>query len=268
MRPFEDSYTSSQSPSKTKGQFLSSLSDNISSQSTLTCSSQNATFGPLSTSKASNPFDCFSISKTPDSGLADPPSAHLSSQTPSSYLSITTPDMNSFPSAGSTSASNSSSFKPFSSYPYDLVPYPPFKNHMVGHMTLSPPLPKKSRSRPLSTPSRDGADSGLKSESGSRSSKSGRANTKLRAKNNSASSCRQGDKKVNAMTTSSETNSSVPLNLSTSMLAVDAEVLDNSSSATEVPVTEEKMVSCDQVTTKVTKTEETLSDFTVIAEAN
>lgn len=277
IRPFEDNYTSL-SPSKTsKSPFLSSLSDNISSQSTLTCgSSQNAAaYGSLSTAKAAaaaaaaaavasgvspslpNPFDCFSAPKTPDSGMVDPPSAHLSSQTPSSYLSqVTAPELASFPSIGSSnSASNSSSFKPFASYPYDLIQYPPFKNHMIGHMALSPPLPKKSRT----------ADGTAKSETGGRASsgKSGRANAKSRPKSKQAA-----EKKTNANSTatSSDASAAVPLNLSTSVPPAEAMMVDTPPPT--VSGNEEIMTSCDVVAANVTANEETSAAFAVVAEVN
>lgn len=204
IRPFEDNYTSF-SPAKSKSSFLSSLSD-----TTLRCGSQSTstTFTPLSTSKLSNPFECFSTMKTPDSGLVDPPSAHLSSQTASSYMSVTTPlELSSFPSVSSSSASNSPSFKPFSSYPYDLIQFPPFKNHMIGHLSLSPPLSKKLRPQTSAT-SGDGVC--ISELGGGRLSKSNRTtNSKPRIKN-----AKSAEKKKTLSTSSSDANV-IPLNLST-----------------------------------------------------
>lgn len=244
MRPFEDNYTSHSSATATatsaaaatatatttatttakNNSFFSSLSDSIGSMSN---TSYNAT---MAAPKLTNFFDCFSLSKTSDSGaFVDPPSAHLSSQTASSYLSATASELNSFqPSGSAVSSLNSASFKPFASYPYDLIQYPPFKNHLASSSSVSPPLAKKTK---LTSTNHEN-NSVVKTDptTGPARSKPNRSSNKNRTKSTVAKISEDRNKKVSV---ADETNTT-PLNLSTNdVLAPNDIVVDNDKEITK-----------------------------------
>lgn len=131
-------------------------------------------------------------------------------------------ELSSFPSVAANSVSSNPSFKPFP-YPYDLIQYPPFKNHMMAPAaaasTLSPPLPKKARSAAGENAKEVNAAGRSTSSKGGRGSGGG----KSRAKKSAAAA----DKKLSSSSSSSSTTSSsssivcdlnsAPLNLSTSV---------------------------------------------------
>lgn len=231
IRPFEDNYaTHSHSPSKAtkNSSFLSSFSDGVSTQS---AAGFNAVHPVASTKLTQHYLDCFSLAKTPDSALTDPPSARLSSHTSSSYLTNAgAAELNCFQPVNSVASSSShsaaASFKPFTSYPYDLIQYPPFKNHLVDQAALSPPLPKKARAAPAND-----EITLLKTDVAVRSSRSNRsAAVKTRAKNAKSNS----DKRKNVVCFGD--SNSTPLNLSTSD-SVDGENNANAAETDTCPNT-------------------------------
>lgn len=303
MRPFEDNYTSSSSASspssKAKNSFLSSLADSISSPSTLATSSyqnsinhtatpSSSPFSPMPATKLTNPFECFATPKTPEGSLiVDPPTAHLaSSQTSvSSYLSnssgavgggiSSTAELSSFPSVAAGSVS-SNSFKPFSSYPYDLIQqYPAFKNHLISPAAaasnLSPPLPKKARSVA------SGENASSKEATGGRTTKAGRSagGGKSRAKSSKAAAA--AEKKMSSASSSSSTTSSsssivcdlnsTPLNLSTNVNCEGVEKQSPNGVEPTAAVTYD--LNSDGVTAAVSASkDETSTTYSVVTEVN
>ncbi|XP_065215278.1 uncharacterized protein px isoform X2 [Planococcus citri] len=274
MRPFEDNYASHSSTTPTatatatatatstatatattlaaakNNSFFSSLSDSVSSLST---TSFNAA---MAAPKLSNFFDCFPLTKTPDSGaFVDPPSVHLSSQTASSYLSASASELNSFQPSGSSLSS--ASFKPFASYPYDLIQYPPFKNHLVGSASVSPPLAKKTKT---TSTNHENSTATVKNDATSvvsapTRSKPNRTSNKNRTKSTTKIS---DDKKKVAP--ADEINAT-PLNLSTNNDGVAANdiAIDNEK---ENPASEIDKAIC------LTTQEENSASKSIVAEAN
>lgn len=191
MRPFEDSYAS------TKNIFLSSLSDNLSNQSATVPNSLTVA------AKLPNFFESFPPTETSDSAFSDP---LCSAQAIA--------EMNTYPLAvsanpSSSSSSNNAAFKPFLSYPYDLIQFPPFKNHLVNHDSLSPTPtptpPKKAKSVSVNRENTLNDDAACH-----RSAKTNRSVAATRPKHLKPVAKR----KKNVLVASATESNSLPLNLS------------------------------------------------------